>query len=214
MRIVLLALSLASAAPAFAQQCSIEYQRADNMLAAPGRPDGNLGKETLTLQPGQNQVFNTDWKYEKQRNDGRNYYGSHMRIVRNTGQRPVMLTFRGNASDLVKGGLPTKVTGDRGTGQLAPGASASNLRADLMEVDCPATDKDARASGPTAGGTPNTALTLPPTGLAARQVDPSTVQLTWQPASNVREYRVYVTRRCPAGRPARRRSSAATAAAS
>jgi hypothetical protein len=200
MRIVLLALSLVAAAPAFAQQCSIEYQRADNMLAAPGRPDGNLGKETLTLQPGQTQVFNTDWKYEKQRNDGRNYYGSHMRIVRNTGQRPVMLTFRGNASDLAKGGLATKVTGDRGTGQLAPGASASNLRADLMEVSCPAADKDARASGPTPGGTPNSAPTPPPTGLAARQVDPTTVQLTWQPATNVKEYRVYVDPPLP-GRP-------------
>ena len=207
MRKVLLALCLAAATtPALAQQCSIEYQRADNMFAAPGRPDGNLGKETLTLQPGQTQVFNTDWKYEKQRNDGRNYYGSHMRIVRNAGQRPVMLTFRGNASDLVKGGLATKVTGDRGTGQLAPGASAGNLRADLMEVSCPAADKEARASGPTPGGTPNaggaanTAPTPPPTGLAARQVDSSTVLLTWQPATNVREYRVYVDPPLP-GRP-------------
>ena len=157
MRIVLLALSLVAAAPAVAQQCSIEYQRADNMFAAPGRPDGNLGKETLTLQPGQNQVFNTDWKYEKQRNDGRNYYGSHMRIVRNTGQRPVTLIFRGTPADLARGGLVgmavTAVAGDRAGGELKAGASTGNLRADLMEVHCPPTDKEARGSGPTPGGT-------------------------------------------------------------
>jgi hypothetical protein len=26
--------------------------------------------ETLTLKPGETKVFNTDWKYEKRRNDG------------------------------------------------------------------------------------------------------------------------------------------------
>jgi hypothetical protein len=68
----------AVAAPVAAQQqCTIEYQRADNALAAPGRPDGQLGVERLTLKPGETKVFNTDWKYEKQRNDGSNYYGSH-----------------------------------------------------------------------------------------------------------------------------------------
>jgi hypothetical protein len=68
MRGLLAALCLAATtAPALAQQCSIEYQRADNMLAAAGRPDGSLGKETLTLQAAETRVFNTDWKYEKQR---------------------------------------------------------------------------------------------------------------------------------------------------
>lgn len=210
MRYAVACLCLAVAAPALAQQCSIEYQRADNMFAAPGRPDGNLGKETLTLQPGQNQVFNTDWKYEKQRNDGRNYYGSHTRIVRNTGQRPVTLVFRGNPADLGRasavGGLVINVIGERGTGELKPGASADNVRADLMEARCPPADKEARGSGPTPGGTPNTGGTPsggampPPTGLATRQLDPATIQLTWLPAANVKEYRVYVDPPLP-GRP-------------
>jgi hypothetical protein len=199
MRGLLAALCVAATtAPALAQQCSIEYQRADNMLAAAGRPDGSLGKETLTLQAGETRAFNTDWKYEKQRNDGRNYYGSHMRIVRNTGQRPVRLTFRGNAADLLgAGGLATKVAGDRGTGELKPGATAGNLRADLMEVACPAADKDARASGPTPGGTPNAALTPPPTRLVARQVSPTEVVLDWKPVPGAKEYRVNVS---PPGR--------------
>src|SRR3954447_17695445 len=68
-----------------AQSCVLEYQRADNMWAAFGRPDGALGKETITLAPGASRVFVTDWKYEKPRNDGTNFYGSHLRVARNTG---------------------------------------------------------------------------------------------------------------------------------
>lgn len=79
------------------------------MWAAPGRPDGALGTETLTLQPGETKVFTTDWKYEKQRNDGRNYYGSHVRTVRNAGQRPINLVFRGN--ELKVGGIIGQLTG-------------------------------------------------------------------------------------------------------
>ncbi len=198
MRQLVAGLCLAAAtAPALAQQCSIEYQRADNMFAAPGRPDGNLGKETLTLQAGAKQVFNTDWKYEKQRNDGRNYYGSHMRIVRNAGQRPVVLAFRGNASDLLKGGIAgITVVGERGSGELKPGQTAANLRADLMEVSCPA-DKEARGSGATPGGTPSVATTPAPTGLMARQVSPTEVVLDWKPVPGAKEYRVSVS---PPGR--------------
>jgi hypothetical protein len=32
------------------------------MWAAAGRPDGNLGMESINLQPGQKRVFVTDWK--------------------------------------------------------------------------------------------------------------------------------------------------------
>ncbi|CAN5735322.1 hypothetical protein BH24CHL8_BH24CHL8_10290 [soil metagenome] len=32
------------------------------MWAAKGRPDGNLGQETITLEPGQKRVFITDAK--------------------------------------------------------------------------------------------------------------------------------------------------------
>lgn len=76
-----------------AEGCKIEYQRADNMWAAAGRPDGNLGVETITLAGfNHSQSLNTDWRYEKLRNDGRIFYGSHLRIAKNTGARQVMLT--------------------------------------------------------------------------------------------------------------------------
>jgi hypothetical protein len=64
---------------------TLQYWRADNMWAAAGRPDGNLGMEEVTIQPGQKRVFVTDWRYEKQRNDGTNYYGSHGRKLKNPG---------------------------------------------------------------------------------------------------------------------------------
>ena len=198
---LLLAAGLGPAAcAALAQQCSIEYQRADNMLAAAGRPDGSLGKETLTLQPGEKKVFITDWKYEKQRNDGRNYYGSHLRIVANTGQRPVEVTLKGGPG-AVYGGLAARVGGSGIVGAMKPGQTVSNVRADLLEVSCPPADKEAapRESGTTPGGTANAALTPPPGGLQARQVSPDQVVLTWQPVPNAKEYRVYVTP--PGGRP-------------
>lgn len=106
--------------------CTLEYQRADNMWAAAGRPDGNLGVETITIQPGQTKVFVTDWKYEKMRNDGTNYYGSHLRVATNPGQSPTRLNVRTAAS----GGTSTVwIT-------LSPGMKQS-LAVDLMEVNCP-----------------------------------------------------------------------------
>lgn len=62
---------------------TLEYWRADNMWAAQGRPDGDLGKESLTIGIGQTRVFVTDWRYEKKRSDGTNDYGSHARRIRN-----------------------------------------------------------------------------------------------------------------------------------
>ena len=106
--------------------CTLEYQRADNSFAAPGRPDGNLGVETITLQPGQSKVFVTDWRYEKKRNDGTNYYGSHLRIATNRGQSPVRLNIRYG----VGGSITYWLT-------LDPGAGPKALQADLMEVNCP-----------------------------------------------------------------------------
>ena len=38
---------------------SLEYWRADNMWAAEGRPDGPLGKESISLPMGATQVFFT-----------------------------------------------------------------------------------------------------------------------------------------------------------
>jgi hypothetical protein len=162
----------AAAAPAAAQQCSFEYQRADNMWAAQGRPDGTLGKETLTLQPGETKVFTTDWKYEKQRNDGANYYGSHLRIARNTGKRPIRFALRSGEARSA-----AQVAADRGTRTLNPGATLST-KADLMEVSCPAADKKAAVP--------------PPSGLSARQTSPTEIVLTWEKVPNAREYRVYV----------------------
>ena len=67
---LVLGLALAASAPSLgAQSCTLEYRRADNMWANWGRPDGYLGSETITLQPGQKKIFATDWAYEKQRND-------------------------------------------------------------------------------------------------------------------------------------------------
>ena len=179
--ISLLAVLAAMAGPAAAQQqCTLEYQRADNMFAAPGRPDGFLGTETLTLQAGEKRVFNTDWKYEKQRNDGANYYGSHLRIARNTGKRPMHLVLRGDLSAL-RGAIGAAVLAqegsDRARGILNPGATWT-LRNDLMEVSCPSADKEAKMQ--------------PPTGLEARQVSPREIVLTWQRVPDAKEYRVYV----------------------
>jgi hypothetical protein len=72
-----------------AQDCVLEYQRADNMWAAFGRPDGALGTESIALHAGENRVFVTDWKYEKTRNDGTNFYGSHLRLATSKGRIPV-----------------------------------------------------------------------------------------------------------------------------
>jgi hypothetical protein len=69
----------------------VDYQRADNMWAPFGKPVGALGTESLSLLDGQSKLFFTDWKYEKNRNDGSNYYGSHLRIATNQSTRPVKL---------------------------------------------------------------------------------------------------------------------------
>jgi hypothetical protein len=106
------------------QPCVLDYQRADNMMAATGRPDGSLGTETVTVKAGETRIFTTDWKYEKQRNDGRNYYGSHLRVTFNKG-RPVRLTVR---SAPLSPGLPV----------VLPAWKRQEFKADLMEVSCPA----------------------------------------------------------------------------
>jgi hypothetical protein len=79
---------------AAADACVLQYQRADNMWAPFGIPDGNLGTETVTVSAGQSQGFSSGWKYEKLRNDGVNFYSSHLRVATNTGTRQVMLVVR------------------------------------------------------------------------------------------------------------------------
>jgi hypothetical protein len=103
--------------------CKLDYQRADNMWAAFGRPDGLLGTESITLAAGDNKVFVTDWKYEKQRNDGSTYYGSHLRLATNLSSRAVRLQVISNA-----GTVTSSV-------RLDPNTSMQ-FQADLRDVYC------------------------------------------------------------------------------
>ena len=129
------------ARPVSAQSCTLEYQRADNMWAAFGRPDGALGKETVAVPMGTTKVLATDWKYEKKRNDGTNYYGSHLRVVANTGPAPVQVMIVSGALNL-KTMLNNVMTGstelswNSGLVTIAPGASRL-FKSDLGEVRCP-----------------------------------------------------------------------------
>lgn len=124
-----------------AQNCVLEYQRADNMWAAFGRPDGMLGTESITLAPGTSRVFVTDWKYEKKRNDGTNYYGSHLRIATNKGQIPATvevvsatLTTEGMLGNILT--MVTKLAWNRARVGM-PQSSTRQYRADLAVVSCP-----------------------------------------------------------------------------
>jgi len=194
MKIVVLVSLATVAASALAQECRIEYQRADNMWAAPGRPDGQLGTETLTLKPGETKIFNTDWKYEKRRNDGTNFYGSHVRVLRNTGTLPVKLAMKGNEAKA--GAVYNQVIGEKVLSQLDAGKGATALRADLQEVSCPAGSKEAKAEDKkTPGGSanpPQQVIVAPPTNLAARQNPGGEIVLSWSPSQDAKQYRVYV----------------------
>ena len=195
MKPVFVLVSLAAvAASALAQECKIEYQRADNMWAAPGRPDGQLGTETLTLKPGETKVLNTDWKYEKRRNDGTNFYGSHVRVLRNTGNLPVRLAMKGNEAKAPS--VYSQVIGEKVLSELEPGKGATALRADLQEVTCLAGGKEAKAEDrKTPGGSanpPQQVIVAPPTNLAARQNPGGEIVLSWSPSPDAKEYRVYV----------------------
>lgn len=79
--------TLGSSPPAARDACTLEYQRADNMWSAAG----NLGWESVTVPVGQHKVFITDLAYEKRRNDGVRYYGSHLRLATNRGTRRLRL---------------------------------------------------------------------------------------------------------------------------
>jgi hypothetical protein len=103
----------------------LQYWRADNMWAAEGRPDGNLGMEEATVQSGQKRVFITDWRYEKVRNDGTNYYGSHGRKLKNPGPGNVVVVLTVS---------PGQLHQPRQT--LTPGQEM-NIKADIIEVSAP-----------------------------------------------------------------------------
>ena len=116
-----------------ASTCKLDYQRADNMWAAFGRPDGPLGTETISLSPAQDKVFITDWKYEKTRNDGSNYYGSHLRIATNPSPRTIRLQLR--TTTLAGLAVYLRTGSDTFWIRMDPG-STKQLQADLMEVFC------------------------------------------------------------------------------
>ena len=170
---LMVALTL-SARPIAAQSCILEYSRANNMWAGWGSPGGELPTETVTLKAGEKKVFATDWAYEKQRNDGTTYYGSHLRRAVNRGSSPVQVRLRGPMLVLIKpGGLalgPTSslssikimvenvvhyvmahslntVIGLGGPHFLQPGDMAF-YRHDLADVSCPGTQATLASTAP------------------------------------------------------------------
>ncbi len=120
-----------------AASCKLDYQRADNMWAAFGRPDGLLGVESISLPNGQAKVFVTDWAYEKQRNDGANYYGSHLRVATNPGTGIVQLRLKNPVSAMFGkfGAVAVARLGAPGWLVMQPGDRAE-FKDDLMEVHC------------------------------------------------------------------------------
>ena len=110
--------------------CQLDYRRADNMWAPEGQPSASLGTETIGLAAGQKRVFITDWKYEKLRNDGATYYGSHLRIATNRSAHPMSLTVRGWVGDIITGmTLRTYPVG-------LPANTSKQFKADLVDVLC------------------------------------------------------------------------------
>ncbi len=124
-----------AATPVYSGPCRLDYQRADNMWAAFGRPDGQLGVETITLADGQTKAFITDWKYEKRRNDGTTYYGSHMRSASNPGQRPVTIEFHSLVSTAANLLGAIARADSHFTLSLAPGKTQL-FQADLVAASC------------------------------------------------------------------------------
>ena len=113
--------------------CRLDFQRADNMWAAFGTPTGSLGAESISLSPGQNKVFITDWKYEKQPNDGTNFYGSHLRIGTNATAKTIRLHLR--SWTLTGLQVFARTGNDTFWIRLDPNTS-KQFQADLMEVFC------------------------------------------------------------------------------
>ena len=109
--------------------CQLDYRRADNMWAPAGQPSASLGTETIGLVAGQKKAFITDWKYEKLRNDGTRYYGSHLRIATNRSARTIRMTIRGWTGDVFNFSFKDIPVA------LLPNTSA-NLRHDLVDVLC------------------------------------------------------------------------------
>jgi hypothetical protein len=147
----------AASTPGF---CALEYKRANTMWADRGKATPLPGLESLRLNPGANQLFNTDWSYEGVRNNGRAYYGAHLRQLLNTGSRDVVVYARSldpsvvvytvdapaarNLMDLAQQAIRNTLalSATKRHGLLAvriavhPG-DVIGVRADLLEVVCP-----------------------------------------------------------------------------
>jgi hypothetical protein len=130
--VALVTLSVVVSHPASAQSCTLEYRRADNMWAPVGQPSASLGVETVSVAKGSFRDFVTDWKYEKLRNNGTTYYGSHLRIATNRGTTPVRLftimLYRSSSDDAWS-------KQSQGFIELRPGETR-NMRDDLYHVGC------------------------------------------------------------------------------
>lgn len=113
--------------------CRLDFQRADNMWAAFGTPTGSLGTESISLAAGQNKVFVTDWKYEKQPNDGTNFYGSHLRIGTNSTSSTIRLHLRSWTMTGLQ--VFARTGNDTFWIRLDPNTT-KRFQADLMEVFC------------------------------------------------------------------------------
>ena len=98
--LALAALALGGARAAAGQSpdyyCDVQYYRADNMWGSKEDAMKSLGMESFRLGQNASKGFETDWKYEKVRNDGRTYYGSHTRLVANKGNYGLTFYLREN----------------------------------------------------------------------------------------------------------------------
>ena len=127
----LIAVSAFASQSALAQNCTLEYRRADNMWAPAGQPSASLGVETATVAKGQARSLLTDWKYEKLRNDGTIYYGSHFRLATNRGTTPVRIY-----SGLLKQSNEPYSKQSQAYYVVQPG-DTKMLRDDIYSIGCP-----------------------------------------------------------------------------
>jgi len=59
--------------------------------------------EMIALPPGGHRLFITDWRQEKVLNDGTNYYGSHGRVLKNSGSENIYVIMTNGWSMLTPG---------------------------------------------------------------------------------------------------------------
>lgn len=98
--------------------CTLQYRRADHALAPPGVPEGAIGVETVRLQRGVREAFDTTWPSPNEKRPG---FGMHLRTAIALGGHAVELTVR-------RGGITETTT-------LAPGVRQV-FAADLVSARC------------------------------------------------------------------------------